>query len=70
MFVIVVEGGPNDGKCIDRDGEVSSGTLPPMEIEDLADAQDWIERNLRRFSSETRLVFVNYHTRRNGMDEH
>lgn len=48
MFVIVVEGGPFDGKLIDQEGEVSSGVLAPLEIEDLADAQDWIERNLER----------------------
>jgi hypothetical protein len=46
MFVIVVEGGPNDGKKIDINGEV--GNSAPLEIEDLADAQDWIERNWER----------------------
>jgi hypothetical protein len=45
MFVIVVEGGPNDGKKIDINGEVGAA---PLEIEDLADAQDWIERNWGR----------------------
>jgi hypothetical protein len=48
MFVIVVSGGPNDGKMIDLNGEISSGTVRPLEIEDLADAQDWIERNWDR----------------------
>jgi len=48
MFVIVIEGGPFDGKKIDREGEVGSGLVAPLEIEDLADAQEWIERNLHR----------------------
>lgn len=57
MFVIVVDGGPNDGKMIDQNGDVSSGVLAPLEIENLADAQDWIERNWERdFGSEAKLV--------------
>ena len=45
MFVIVVVGGIHDGKKIDRNGELGHG-VAPLEFEDLADAQDWIERNL------------------------
>jgi hypothetical protein len=45
MFLIMVEGGPFDGKLVDKNGEVSSGVAAPLEIEELADAQDWIERN-------------------------
>jgi len=48
MFVIVIQDGPFDGKLIDQEGEVSSGVVAPLEIEDLADAQDWIERNRGR----------------------